>query len=57
LAGKAGVLSHLSLHNSGKSFLSISMTLTLECGLLTLLYCTSYADERWYGDQCIVRSL
>jgi len=33
------------------------MTLASESGLLTLLYCTSFADELWYGDQCIVRSL
>jgi len=28
------------LHNSGKSFFIISMTLALECGLLTSFYCT-----------------
>jgi len=39
-AGKAGMFSHQSLHNSGESFFSISMTLTLECGLLTPLYST-----------------
>ena len=33
------------------------MTLALECGLLTSLYCTSFADEPWYGDQYIVHSL
>jgi len=32
------------------------MTLALEFGLLTPLYCTSFADEPWYGDQWIVRS-
>jgi len=37
------------LHNSGKSFFSISMTLALVCKLLTPSYCTSYADEPWYG--------
>jgi len=33
-----------SLHNSGKSFFSISMTSALECGL-TPLYCSGFADE------------
>jgi len=32
-----------SLHNSGKSFFSISMTLALECRLLTPLNCTVLA--------------
>jgi len=33
------------------------MTLALECGLLTPLSCTSFADEPWYGDHCIAHSL
>jgi len=33
------------------------MTLALECGLLTPLYCTSFGDEPWYGDQCVVHNL
>jgi len=45
-----------SFHNSGKSFFSISMTLALQCGLPTPLHHTSFADEPWCGDQCIVHS-
>jgi len=33
------------------------MTLALECGLLTPLYCTSCADELKDDDQWIVHSL
>jgi len=33
------------------------MTLALVCRLLTPSYCTSFADEPWYDDQCIVHSL
>jgi len=32
------------------------MTLALERGLLTPSYCTSFADESWYCDQCIVHT-
>jgi len=33
------------------------MTLVLEYGLLTPLYCTSFADEPSYSDQCIVHNV
>jgi len=44
------MLSHEFLYNSGKSFFSISMTLALECGLLSPLCCTNLDDEPWYCD-------
>jgi len=51
------MFSHKSLHNSGKPFFYISITLALKCGLLTPLYCSSFADAPWYVDQCIAHSL
>jgi len=51
------MFSHYSLHNSGKSFFNISMTLALERGRLThYRYCTRFGDEPWYDDQCIAYS-
>jgi len=32
------------------------MTLALEYGLLKPSYCTSFADESWYGGQRIVHT-
>jgi len=32
------------------------MTLALECGILAPSYCTSFADESWCRDQCIVHT-
>jgi len=33
------------------------MTLALQSVLLTPLYCTKFADEPRYGDQCVVHNL